>query len=577
MALAINISADETEPISVNITVPSELKIKMLGDGTDVISDYAITNNSSSIRLTNVSIDKLDDWSLVDDEALLTVDSHNMIFTMDDKILKEGDNALNVVINQNETYTPKFDIQRGLITSSEEVSAFKMKLNYDVLESKLAAGIDFNTAIRNIYTSGVSEIRFSHDPVPVDAKSVDVSLEQDGSVIAYFNDSDSSSDFYQYIVITNQNPNAKIIFNEDSSYMFQHLEGLTSIDFDPNTVDTSRIINMSHMFEGCLGQFDLGFNVDFSGWDTSNVTDMSYMFADTGGAGGIAKFYSDVSSLDTSSVVNMSHMFEDSVLYGRSLDLSSWNVSKVTDMSYMFNGVDNMPGAAATLGGYDSSKAIDFNVSGWNTLSVTNMSHMFADTGSITMLDLSSWNVSNVSNMDNFIKSTYTPRHGSKIKAIKTPYNIQPSETKQGGFGVHAPLYDNESGTVYKSGEFPMNNSASITLTDKKALDIANLNASMRADEVYSYGNIDSILDAINGLFDLESVYSGLLYERDYKLDLLDSNNNVITDVYSMPPQPYQVKMTLLNDNYFFQDNSKAAVIGIFDVSESYDVEFPPI
>ena len=163
MALAINISADETEPISVNITVPSELKIKMLGDGTDVISDYAITNNSSSIRLTNVSIDKLDDWSLVDDEALLTVDSHNMIFTMDDKILKEGDNALNVVINQNETYTPKFDIQRGLITSSEEVSAFKMKLNYDVLESKLAAGIDFNTAIRNIYTSGVSEIRFSEE------------------------------------------------------------------------------------------------------------------------------------------------------------------------------------------------------------------------------------------------------------------------------------------------------------------------------------------------------------------------------------------------------------------------------
>ena len=61
--------------------------------------------------------------------------------------------------------------------------------------------------------------------------------------------------------------------------------------------------------------------------DTSKITDMNYMFADS-------KFNGDISNWDVSNVENMNYMFGNSKFNG---DISNWNVSNVYDMRHMFD------------------------------------------------------------------------------------------------------------------------------------------------------------------------------------------------------------------------------------------------
>jgi surface protein len=63
-------------------------------------------------------------------------------------------------------------------------------------------------------------------------------------------------------------------------------------------------------------------------WDTSRVTDMSYMFSY------VRAFNGDVSKWDVSSVTNMDSMFLGAAAFNG--DVSKWDVSSVTDMSQMF-------------------------------------------------------------------------------------------------------------------------------------------------------------------------------------------------------------------------------------------------
>ena len=66
----------------------------------------------------------------------------------------------------------------------------------------------------------------------------------------------------------------KIAPNPDASYMFAYFRNLGKIDFG-NCFDTSNVTNMAYMFSGCSSLVSL----DLTSFNTSNVVTAEYMFA----------------------------------------------------------------------------------------------------------------------------------------------------------------------------------------------------------------------------------------------------------------------------------------------------------
>ena len=169
-----------------------------------------------------------------------------------------------------------------------------------------------------------------------------------------------SFDIYQYDLYWYTNADT-IYLPEDCSNMFSNLgissnvEDAGKFDF-LNYVDSSRVTNMQGMFRAYGWK-----TLDLSNLDTSNVTDMSYMFTTSTYRDSVALEELDLSTFVTSNVTDMSHMFENCRRLA-DLNLSNWDTSSVTDMSYMFNGCHYL-------------RTLD--LSGFDTSHVTNMTDMY--------------------------------------------------------------------------------------------------------------------------------------------------------------------------------------------------------
>lgn len=149
--------------------------------------------------------------------------------------------------------------------------------------------------------------------------AVDVSVDQDGSVFAWYEIEKDTGNRNLYI-----GAEGDIIAPEDCTELFACNGVLEEIHFN-GCFDTSNVTNMSWMFDCCMGLLEL----DLSSFDTSSVTDMTAMFSKTMN---LKKL--DVSSFDTSSVTSMSCMFYNSGI--EKVDLSSFDTSNVVDMMGMF-------------------------------------------------------------------------------------------------------------------------------------------------------------------------------------------------------------------------------------------------
>ena len=185
---------------------------------------------------------------------------------------------------------------------------------------------------------------------------------------------------------------------------------------DVTSWDTSNVTDMSYMF-----YYNPVFNQDISNWDVGNVTDMSYMFSftpfnqnignwDVGNVTDMTHMFAgslfnlDIGSWDTSSVVTMSSMFYNNSEFNQ--DIGDWDTSSVVVMTYMFsyNSVFNQD-----IGDWDTSSVTDmtamfefntaFNqdIGSWDTSSVVTMNSMFHN--SVFNQDIGNWNTSSVQNM----------------------------------------------------------------------------------------------------------------------------------------------------------------------------------
>ena len=122
---------------------------------------------------------------------------------------------------------------------------------------------------------------------------------------------------------------ADISFEGISDYPYKIIIPNSTIDASFKGSNTSNVTNMNYMFYDCSKLTSL----DLSGWDTSKVTNgMANVFGRCKSLESL-----DLSGWDTSNVEYMDTMFHGCSGL-TSLDLSGWNTSKVTDMSDMFNG-----------------------------------------------------------------------------------------------------------------------------------------------------------------------------------------------------------------------------------------------
>ncbi|WP_426348497.1 BspA family leucine-rich repeat surface protein [Alloiococcus sp. CFN-8] len=203
------------------------------------------------------------------------------------------------------------------------------------------------------------------------------------------------------------NFNAKEVTNMDN--VFKGCRSLTNLDL--SSFHTSKVTTMINLFLGCSSLTDIYFGDNFN---TAEVTKMNNMFKDCASLNSL-----DLSGFDTSKVEVMSYMFSNSGV--ANLDLSSFDTSQVTDMQRMFYNAENLKNinfgdkftaSAATNMAYMfcDSALESLDLSKFNTSQVTNMSYMFAGMGNIHILDLSSFNLDNVTadNMKNMFKKNIT-------------------------------------------------------------------------------------------------------------------------------------------------------------------------
>jgi len=175
------------------------------------------------------------------------------------------------------------------------------------------------------------------------------------------------------------------------SGMFRYSEGLTGT-LDLSGFDTSNVTNMSYMFSSC-GPTNGSLVVNTTGCDTSSVTNMSGMFyfSDVGGVTGIDAW-------NTSSVTNVLQMFYFANLFTSPIDISGWDVTNVNN-EYNFASFANILDTTnydALLVAWeaDVSAVVGYsNGGGWNFGNVQYTTGSAADTARSNLINNHGWTI----------------------------------------------------------------------------------------------------------------------------------------------------------------------------------------
>ena len=138
-------------------------------------------------------------------------------------------------------------------------------------------------------------------------------------------------------------------------------------------IDISELDNLSSIFCGLKLEV-----VDISGWDTSNVTAMAYMFSRCKNLKNII----GIENLDVSKLKRANFMF-DSCENLVELDLTNWNPISLQNAWSMFYRCSNL-------------KFIK-NIENWQLPNINDVSYMFYNCTKLDV-DLSNWDLSNLQN-----------------------------------------------------------------------------------------------------------------------------------------------------------------------------------
>lgn len=309
--------------------------------------------------------------------------------------------------NKDGTGTKYFSVQDDtthIVDENGNIPDLKQDMvlyaNYEEVSYTLETGKEFNKHIPN----SAQTIQFTDEEAPEGAVLTDVSEKKNGSVVAWMDE--TSHTWY----ISTQQEGKKVQFNKDCSHMF---ESSRAKALDLSNIDTSNVTNMGYMFDDCPRLTTL----DLSSFDTSKVTWMYNMFNYCFNLTTL-----DVSQFDTSNVTDMGNMFNNCSSL-TTLDVSRFNTSNVTNMRSMF---------------CNCSSLTTLDVSQFDTSKVTNMQQMFYGCLSLTTILISpKWTTQNVQNGEKmFDSSSLLPNYDSAVTDKSKAY------AGEGGYMTFNPKFN---------------------------------------------------------------------------------------------------------------------------------------
>ena len=330
------------------------------GVSKNILTNYNFdTLNNKSIWTNTISSETVEEINRTY-RLYMWIDGSTKICGGD--ISEDCDYYLNNAPNWNDVYASiKVDVTGDFIEKNT---------HYDVLRNDLLGDIDVaRENIKEIYFQNLSvdEINTRYEQAVYKSSGVDSNFAGDKIKIWLEEDMTDAGQYIMYVA-----SDTTIYFPNNCREMFREFNNLEKIEF--SNIDTSNVTDMNYMFFGCSSLTSL----DLSNFDTSNVTDMSGMFSYCSSLTSL-----NLSNFDTSDVTNMSGMFSYCSSL-TSLDLSKFDTSNVTNMNGMF---------------YYCSSLTSLNLSNFDTSDVTNMSNMFNNCSLLTTLNLNNFETSNVTDM----------------------------------------------------------------------------------------------------------------------------------------------------------------------------------
>ena len=312
--------------------------------------------------------------------------------------------------NGNDTNSIKIGMKLG---DNLESGNYNNKLIFSILTNNyeqiaiMTEGWDFNVKLKSLETATSKIEHFKKSTVAPATSMNAVNIEDEASdyeIKLWFNSTDKTAYYYA--------ETEKVYLNNDSRGTFYLADNLTTLDL--SNFDTSQVTDMSYMFDDA----DNLTTLDLSNFDTSKVTNMDHMFSNTYNLTTL-----DLSNFNTSKVTNMDSMFFTSGL--TSLNLSSFNTSKVTDMSYMF---------------YDMRNLTSLDLSNFDTSKVTNMNSMFyLDNKYISEDKLETIYVNNDFNVANLTDTYQMFTNRKKLRGGNGSYLTNPSTADKTWLRVDRP------------------------------------------------------------------------------------------------------------------------------------------
>jgi gliding motility-associated-like protein/uncharacterized delta-60 repeat protein len=264
---------------------------------------------------------------------------------------------------------------------------------------------------------------------------------------------------------------------------------ITATDFP----DLSGVANMSEMFRGCT---TLNSPSNIGSWNTSAVTDMSFMFArarafnqdigawNTGAVTTMQEMFSEASAFNqniggwnTAAVINMGFMFYIATAFNQ--NIGAWNTGAVTNMSTMFSEATSFnqnigswnTGAVTDMSGmFQLASAFNQNIGTWNTAAVTDMSFMFSNASAFNnggIGSINNWNTGAVTNMRGmfFQASAFNQNIGAWNTAAVTDMRF---------------MFYQSSAFNQNIGTWTLNSGVNLTsLLDESGVDCANYSATL--------------------------------------------------------------------------------------------------